>query len=141
MSEKIIKSRMQQKHDTETNWDKAVNFVPKPGEILIYDADETYNYQRMKIGNGQNNPHDLPFLKAESTLEVDPGLTQPGQAADAEAVGNELTNLQNALDSSLPIILTQREYEQLIEDGAIIVDEEIITYDPNRIYMIKRFIN
>ena len=45
-------TRIQHKHDIETNWIKAVNFIPLAGEIIIYDKDENYFYERMKIGDG-----------------------------------------------------------------------------------------
>lgn len=32
MAEKTIKSRIVHKHDSETNWSRATNFVPKQGE-------------------------------------------------------------------------------------------------------------
>ena len=41
-NEKNINSRIQQKHDIEANWLKAINFVPKAGEIIVYDIDEHY---------------------------------------------------------------------------------------------------
>ena len=31
--------RVQLKHDLEINWKKAINFVPKPGEMIIYEAE------------------------------------------------------------------------------------------------------
>ena len=37
-TEKKINSRIQQKHDVAANWAKATNFIPKKGEIIIYDA-------------------------------------------------------------------------------------------------------
>ena len=42
MSEKIIQSRAIQKHDTETNWLKATNFIPKQGEIIVYDIENRF---------------------------------------------------------------------------------------------------
>lgn len=62
-NEKIINSRQQQKHDIEANWEKAINFIPKEGEIIIYDIDENYDYPRIKIGNGQTNVNNLPFTR------------------------------------------------------------------------------
>ena len=50
--EKDIQSRIQHKHDIEANWNKALNFIPKIGEIIIYDSDEKHNYPRLKIGDG-----------------------------------------------------------------------------------------
>lgn len=60
-NEKIMNSRMQQKHDIEANWNKADNFYPKAGEIIIYDPDETYDYPRVKVGDGEHIPKELPF--------------------------------------------------------------------------------
>lgn len=60
MSEKTIKSRVINKHDTAANWAKA-NFIPQQGEIIVYDKDSTYNYERFKIGDGVTNVNALPF--------------------------------------------------------------------------------
>lgn len=46
----IIKGRHCQKHDTEENWKKAVNFAPLIGEIIVYDPDSTHPYARFKTG-------------------------------------------------------------------------------------------
>ena len=48
-NEKIFQSRIQLKHDTEENWSKATNFIPKVGEIIIYDVDENNPIARFKI--------------------------------------------------------------------------------------------
>lgn len=61
--------RIQQKHDIEANWLKAVNFVPKDGEIIIYDADDNYSYPRIKIGNGKDSVLALPFMPY-STIQM-----------------------------------------------------------------------
>ena len=53
-------TRIQLKHDTETNWNKAVNVIPKAGEMVIYDADVT-NPVRIKIGDGITVVNSLPF--------------------------------------------------------------------------------
>lgn len=59
---KTFKTRIIQKHDTEANWQKATNFVPKKGEIIVYDIDSNHNYERIKIGDGEHIPNDLPFV-------------------------------------------------------------------------------
>lgn len=61
-NEKQIKARFQQKHDIEANWNKALNFIPKIGEIIVYDIDDNYNYSRFKIGDGVRTINDLEFL-------------------------------------------------------------------------------
>lgn len=61
-TEKNISSRIQHKHDTASNWSKATNFVPKDGELIIYDPDSSCAYTRLKIGNGSTVVADLPFF-------------------------------------------------------------------------------
>ena len=70
-TEKQIQGRIQLKHDTQTNWEKATNFIPKAGEIIIYDKDSNYNYQRLKIGDGVTNVNLLPFLDDNLREEFD----------------------------------------------------------------------
>ena len=57
-----LKSRLKQKHDTEANWNKATNFVPLAGEIIVYDADNIHKDTRIKVGNGSTKVTELPFL-------------------------------------------------------------------------------
>ena len=67
---KQINSRLQQKHDIEANWNKAVNFIPKPGELIIYDSDDNYFYTRMKVGNGVDIVANLPFISNPQIEEL-----------------------------------------------------------------------
>ena len=60
--EKNMNARIQHKHDIEANWNKALNFIPKIGEIIIYDIDDNYNYSRFKIGDGVRTVNNLEFL-------------------------------------------------------------------------------
>lgn len=64
MAEKTLKARQVQKHDTEANWNTAGTngFIPKKGEIIIYDKDSTHTTIRIKIGDGSSNVTSLPFL-------------------------------------------------------------------------------
>lgn len=62
MAEKLLQTRIQLKHDTETNWDKATNFKPKDGEVIIYDIDDTHTLPRLKIGDNATVVKDLPFV-------------------------------------------------------------------------------
>lgn len=68
MNQKEFASRIVHKHDIETNWNKATTFIPKQGEIIVYDIDNNYSYERFKIGDGINTITDLPFY-LEDTLE------------------------------------------------------------------------
>jgi len=69
MSEKNVNSRIVHKHDTAENWAKATNFVPREGEIIIYDKDSEYTFQRMKIGDGVTKVNALPFISANTDGE------------------------------------------------------------------------
>lgn len=71
MAEKIINTRIINKHAVESDWLKAVNFTPKQGELIVYDKDSTYDYERFKIGDGTTNINDLPFATYKSVPEMD----------------------------------------------------------------------
>ena len=54
----MIKEQTIVKKDTQENWDKAIRFVPKAGEMIYYtDIDD------FKIGDGKTLLQDLVFLK------------------------------------------------------------------------------
>jgi hypothetical protein len=65
-----IKTRIQLKSDTEANWNKAGpkdgsnGFVPLSGELIVYTADATHPFCRLKVGNGVDNVVNLPFIDA-----------------------------------------------------------------------------
>ena len=61
-TEQILKTRIINKHDTEENWLKATNFIPKKGELIVYDVDATHNYERIKMGDGSTLVKNLPFI-------------------------------------------------------------------------------
>ena len=71
MAEKKINGRIINKHDIEANWLKAENFVPMKAEIIVYDKDENYDYERIKIGDGVTNVNDLPFANGVTKEYVD----------------------------------------------------------------------
>lgn len=71
-----IKTRIQLKSDTEENWRKSVlttdggnktsgtSFVPLLGELIVFTADSTHPFSRLKIGDGSSNVLSLPFIDA-----------------------------------------------------------------------------
>ena len=69
-STNTIKTRIQLKSDTEANWNKAGpkegsdGFVPLLGELIVYTADSTHPFSRLKIGDGNTNVVSLPFIDA-----------------------------------------------------------------------------
>lgn len=58
------------KHDTKANWDKATNFTPLEGELIVYDKGEGDANPRMKVGDGTTKVSALPFLGAEGGVAV-----------------------------------------------------------------------
>jgi hypothetical protein len=84
MSNKEMKTRIVHKHDLEKNWDTAsnFNFIPWKGEIIIYDIETSvddlpegrttlYNYERIKIGDGETVVKNLPFVSQPIATEDD----------------------------------------------------------------------
>ena len=63
MPNKIIKARIPNKIDTFENWEKATNFIPLAGEIIVYSDGNGSDVTTpmFKMGDGVHNPHDLPF--------------------------------------------------------------------------------
>ena len=79
-----IEARIQLKHDTTAKWNSATGFIPKAGEVIIYDDYETETYTiqehgrpvqktktipNIKIGTGNAYVQDLPFVD-EKTREM-----------------------------------------------------------------------
>lgn len=60
MANKTVKTRVVNKHDTSANWNKAINFIPKAGEIIIYD-----DVHKIKIGDGKTKVTGLPFVEQD----------------------------------------------------------------------------
>lgn len=68
MDGKKIDTRILHKHDTEANWDQnALSFVPKAGELIIYDVDSENPAPRFKVGDGVHIISELPFSAATSS--------------------------------------------------------------------------
>ena len=57
MANKTFQGRIIQKHDTRANWEKATNFIPLKGEIILYD-----DLNEIKIGDGTTKINDLDFF-------------------------------------------------------------------------------
>lgn len=59
------------KRDKEVNWNKAINFIPKENEVIIYDCDDDI---KIKVGDGITTVIDLPFsniINASSEHKVE----------------------------------------------------------------------
>jgi hypothetical protein len=76
-----MNSRIQHKYDIAENWSKAVNFIPKAGEIIVYsDGIDGVGVPAIKIGDGQHVVSELEFagnyykdLTAEFNAQIEEG--------------------------------------------------------------------
>ena len=88
MASNTIKTRIQLKCDTEANWNKSVlvseggvekttgtSFVPRKGEVIIYEADDTHPFSRLKVGDGIHSAPQLPFSGSGTAEKVNHTLT------------------------------------------------------------------
>lgn len=53
----MIKEQVIHKHDTSEHWNLAKNFIPKAGEVIIYD-----DINKIKIGDGVRKLASLNFI-------------------------------------------------------------------------------
>ena len=70
---KHVKTRIINKHATAAVWgDPELEFTPLQGELIIYDKDDDYTYERFKIGDGTRDVKELPFISdvANKSLNV-----------------------------------------------------------------------
>ena len=94
MANKTIKTRNVQKHDTEANWIKAVNFVPLKGELIVYDVDQTHLTPRLKIGDGVTKVNDLDFQNEE--VDLTGYVKGSSLTADRVILGNNGSNIKTS---------------------------------------------
>lgn len=107
MTEKNFNNvRIINKHDTEENWLKATGFTPKQGELIIYDIDGNYSYERIKIGDGTQNVNDLPFVNDALREALLSEINAVDDKVDAVSVLVGDTNVSDqivaAISSSMP---------------------------------------
>ena len=120
MAEKTLKGRIVLKHDTAANWSKATSFVPKQGEVIIYDIDANYNYERFKIGDGTTLVSSLPFVNDALRTEL---ITQ-------------INDVDDKVDAVSALVGDTSVSEQITAANIIYVGSDMPT-DPN----IKVWIN
>lgn len=78
MAEKSLQARIQNKCDLTANWEKATNFVPKKGEIIVYSDGGGTGIPKMKVGDGATKVGSLKFADEGQYLPLAGGkLTGP----------------------------------------------------------------
>lgn len=118
MNEKMFNTRIIHKHDSEANWNKAVNFIPIQGEIIVYDIDETYNYERVKIGDGIRKVNDLPFV------DVQPDWNQNDSTA-----ANYVKNRPFYTGDPIETVLVEKKTVSFIESDGLYMAEFPSTFE------------
>lgn len=65
-----MKKQIVLKHDLAVNWAKAISFIPKFDELILYDGvmeNGVYvELPRLKRGDGKTKLNDLPFLESST---------------------------------------------------------------------------
>ena len=124
MSENRLIGRIVNKHDIQANWEKATNFTPMLGEIIVYDVDENFAYERFKIGDGQQNVNALPFADAAT-------LTEAKAYTDAELSAALISSQAdwNENDSTSPAYVKNRTHWVEGEDVVVLQETTVTTAD------------
>ena len=110
MEPKKIRGVSIPRHDTAINWSKAINFTPKRGELIVFDADTegtvydittvsingvTYPVEpstkiRFKFGDGVSNVNALPFVSNDS---IDGAAIYVSETDSTSIVMNDESNI------------------------------------------------
>lgn len=79
MAEKMLKARIQHKHDFEANWKKAKNFIPLNGELIIYNAEvirlKTYSVSFMTPTNLTEGSYEITSIEGLTVSTKDGDIT------------------------------------------------------------------
>ena len=126
-TEKKITSRIQQKHDVAANWAKATNFIPKKGEIIIYDAEysasgEETQAVRFKIGDGSKTVNNLPFaaIDYKSIKSINTNNTAAQAVNTSEAIaGSGTINLHKVAKTGSYNDLLHKPTIPAVNNGAL----------------------
>lgn len=134
MPEKNIQSRIQHKHDIEANWLKATNFIPKAGELIIYDVDSNNAAPRFKIGDGTTVVSSLPFSNDVIQADIDNKVEELQQLiTDSKADWNQIDETAIDYIKNKPDEMTSDDVVDMLmdlelmtpmvnENGAILTD-------------------
>lgn len=121
---KTVKTRIQQKHDLEANWITADKngFVPLRGELIIYDTDNNYNYERFKIGDGVTTVQNLPFANAPKHLDSNVDIQ------DGELVLKQKGEYVGKIINDVFVFDIEGNLNASISDGELTIDQKTSEY-------------
>lgn len=136
MPEKVISTRISLKHDVEANWKLATVFVPRAGEVIIYDKDDTHTCPRIKIGDGNLPVTKLPFIYSKTGSATQPiFIKEDGTIATTTYQLNatvpegavftdthytaKMVATSNSINTEITGTEVTNPYLNIIEDGAV----------------------
>ena len=119
-NEKQLNTRLLQKHDIEANWEKATGFTPKEGEIIVYDADTSHLYPRIKIGNGKDNVNTLKFTQSQGDWDQN-DETQADFIKNKPDIATDEEIIELLMEEDLFPVVTDSDGSILSTEGNIIL--------------------
>lgn len=99
MASKTLKTRLKQKRDSSANWNKATNFTPLAGEIIVYS-----DLNMIKIGDGATKVSALPFLKGNNPVDLSKYVPYTGATKDVDLGKHSLVISNRANNTGNPTI-------------------------------------
>lgn len=104
--------RIIQKHETEANWNKATKFIPKLGEVIIYDPDANHTTSRIKIGDGTTVVANLPFMQQGF---IDSELSNTSEnAVQNKVIKSELDKKQGKITSETSLTIGDLDIQTIL---------------------------
>ena len=119
MTEKNFNARFKQKHDTEANWSNAT-FIPLAGEIIIYDKDANNPLPRFKIGDGETQINNLPFVdEGKMTYKGEVSeLPSAAAAGDVYKVTNDINIKYEVIVNNITSVARNDEYSVYVNHSS-----------------------
>lgn len=119
-TQKQVKTRIQQKHDTSANWAKATSFVPLKGEIVVYD-----DLGRIKVGDGTKTVTNLKFVDEHSHPYLPlTGGTLTGDLTVSDGNSSDVTISSDQID-----IYNNGNRTSIVPNGISFLDPEGASID------------
>ena len=121
-----VTTRIVHKHDIPENWAKATNFIPKQGELIIYDdryvdknGNETIVADSVmyKIGDGVTSVVNLPFIGGRLSRTTFISLTADGWSGNISPYSQIINPPGITVNSKVDIHPTAEQLNELLEYG------------------------
>ena len=135
-----INGRIIQKHDTEDSWKLAKYFMPKKGEIIIYDmydknGNKVASRVRHKIGDGIHYVNDLPFIDTTYISIVD---NQDGTGTVLDDTDISTESMDELLESGLVFIKLYPDISYYPDETHELLSLEYCDWDNTQYYFTNR---